>query len=78
MPPHWTETNKHKAKEAFETAPREVRQHHNRQAPERPPQPQLKPKGPLRDAVDRQVREKAEAIKAKFTYDRQKELARIK
>ncbi|MAW79356.1 MAG: hypothetical protein CMI63_03905 [Parvularcula sp.] len=41
-----------------------------------PPRPQLTPKGPMRETVDRQVREKQAAIKAKFARDREVERER--
>lgn len=72
---HWTEANKHKAKNAFENTPRQVTQPNGRQ-PYRPPQPQLTPKGPLRNEVDQRVREKQAAIKAKFARDKQLERER--
>lgn len=41
-----------------------------------PPQPALTPDGTLREVVDKRVREKREAIKAKLKRDRQSERER--
>jgi hypothetical protein len=81
----WTDEHKHKAKDAFEQAPDEgpVNQPPRQQ---RPPQPQLTPKGPMRSAVDAQIREQESAkrvriekrkqeIEAKLENDRIKEQA---
>lgn len=78
MSEHWTEQNKHKAKEAFERTKQANQPAQQRQArpPQRPPQPQLTPSGPMRETVDRQVREKQAAIKAKLARDRQMERER--
>jgi hypothetical protein len=72
MTEHWAETNKHKAKEAFENAPREEVRPPDKQPYQRPPQPQLTPKGPMRREADQRVREKQEAIRAKFVQDKEK------
>lgn len=76
MPPHWAETHKHKAKEGFERAGRDDTCNGAKKEYQRPPQPMLTPNGPMRRAVDQRVREKQEAIKAKFARDRQLERER--
>jgi len=65
MAKHWTDEYKHKAKDAFDQAPdREpVNQPPHQQ---RPPQPQLTPKGPIRSNVDAQIREQDAAKHARI------------
>lgn len=78
MAEHWTEREKHKAKRAFEhgePAPQQT-QPPSPQRPPQPPQPQLTPSGPMRETVNRQVREKQAAIKAKLARDRETERER--
>jgi len=73
MPKHWTEANKHKAKEAFDSVGHDIPKEHSIKHFQRPPQPMLTPKGQMRRSVDQRIREKQEAIKAKFALDRQME-----
>lgn len=78
MAEHWIDQNKHKAKGAFERTGHAAQPTQQRQpiASKEAPTPQLTPRGPMRDTVDRQVREKQAAIKAKFARDREIERER--
>lgn len=78
MTEHWTEREKHKAKDALARSvlAKQVKAQHQNVQQQRPPQPQLTPNGQLREAVDRRVREKQAAIKAKFARDREAERER--
>ena len=82
MSGHWIDENKGIARKAFEEA--KLREEKAKREAEaiKPTQPQLTPNGPLRHAVDAQVREqmaakraeieqRKEEIKQKFEQDRQ-------
>jgi hypothetical protein len=87
MTQHWIDRNKHMAKEGFaEALERKVSPEQANEAPQgmKPPQPMLTPTGPMRSAVDQQVRERCEAeiarrqeeIQDKFFIDRAEEKER--
>ena len=78
MAANWTEREKHKAKDALARSvqAKQVKAQRQVTQPQRPPQPRLTPKGPMRETVNRQVREKQAAIKAKFARDREAERER--
>ncbi|WP_428409087.1 hypothetical protein [Hyphococcus sp.] len=87
MAEHWTDRNKHMAKDGFaEALDRKVSPEQVNNAPQgmKPPQPMLTPNGPMRSAVDQQVRERIdaeiaqrqEAIRVKFAKDCDREKPR--
>ncbi len=75
MPQHWTEKHKHKAKDAFDQAPKQSVE--VEQSQPKAPQPQLTPNGPMRSNVDAQIREQTAAKRARIEQRRKQIEAKL-